>query len=217
MEKIMNKKFSIILPTVEENFSFVNRTVGITSDLVENVFYIFNGKIKAGLIYIELLTDKDLISRHVITPLLKNYDLGKNSGEIIRLIKNKIITAANTYFTGDMQQVLNAILLGDTALFLENSSEALIIKSQKILKRAIEKPENESTVLGSQESFTDNIDTNISLIIKRLPVRQLHIEAFTLGRLSRTNTRLVWLEGIINPKIIDDVKMRIICYNKASC
>ncbi|MDP4180606.1 MAG: spore germination protein [Bacillota bacterium] len=209
-ENSSNAYIKHILPTVEENLSFIGKTIGDAVDLVEDRHFIFGGKVKAGLAYIKVLADKDLLSRNVIEPLLENNkEVNKHPGEILPMIQTSIISASITYITDEMQQVIDAILLGDTALFLDNSGKALIIGSQKITKRPIEKPENEATVLGSQESFTDNIDTNISLILKRLPVRQLRMEAFTVGRLSRTAVRLVWLDGIINPKIVEDVKKRI--------
>jgi spore germination protein KA len=199
-----------IFPTIEENLSYIRNTTGDAIGLVENRYNILGGKVKAGLAYIEMMADKDLISQHLLVPLMKDIaEFNKHPVEILSIIQTSIIPASKTYITGEMQQVIGALLNGDTAFFLDNSEIALVIGSRKLKKRAIEKPENESTVLGSQESFTDNIDTNISLVIKRLPVKELHFESFTAGQLSKTMTKLIWLDGIANTKIIEDVKKRI--------
>jgi len=201
---------NIIFPDIKKNLDYIKNVTGDAVGLVENSYDIFGGKVKAGVAFIEVIADKELISRHVIIPLIEsNAAISKHAGEILSMIQTGIIPATKTYITDDMQQVVNALYSGDTAFFLENLEKALIVGSSKFPKRAIEKPENEATVLGSQDSFTDDLDTNVGLIIKRLPMKKLHFESFTTGRLSRTKTKLVWLDGIANPKIIEDVKKRI--------
>ena len=198
-----------VFETVAENLSYLKNKIGTATDLVENMYEISGGKLTAGFAYISAIADKDLISRNVLAPLMgMDEELNMGSEGIMAALQARI-PATDTFVTESMKEVINALLEGNTAFFADDSITALIIGSEKITKRAIEKPENESTILGSQESFTDNLDTNISLIIKRLPVKELKFEAYEIGRLSRTSTRLIWLDGIINTKIIDEVKRRI--------
>lgn len=198
-----------VFPTVAGNLGYLKNNIGAATDLVENTYWISGGKLAAGFAYISVLTDRDRISRNVLTPLMEmDTEPDRSTSGIMAALQARI-PATDTYATDSMEKVIDAILEGNTAFFIDDSMTALIIGSQKITKRAIEKPENESTVLGSQESFTDNLDTNISLIIKRLPVKELRFESYEIGRFSRTSTRLIWLDGIINKKIIEDVKKRI--------
>jgi spore germination protein KA len=108
-----------------------------------------------------------------------------------------------------MAQVIGNILNGDTVLFIEKANSALVVGTRKVEKRSVEAPENEATVLGSQESFTDDIKINCSLILKRLPVPNLRFEEFTVGTLSCTKMKLIWLEGIANPEFINEARRRI--------
>lgn len=199
-----------IFYTIKENLDYVKNVTGDAIGLVENSYGIFGGKTEAGIAFIEAVADKDLISKYVIMPLIENNTkINQHADEILSMIQTTIIPAAKTYITGDMQLVISALYRGDTAFFLEGSEKAIVVGSSKLPKRAVEKPENESTVLGSQDSFTDDFDTNIGLIIKRLPMGKLRFESYTAGQLSKTKTKLVWLDGIANPKMIEDVKKRI--------
>jgi spore germination protein KA len=108
-----------------------------------------------------------------------------------------------------MKQVVEGILNGDTALFIEGSSTALLIASRKIEQRGVEKPLNEGTVLASLDSYTENLDTNCGMIIKRLPTSSLRFETFNIGKLAPTKIKLAWLEGIANPTIVDEARRRI--------
>lgn len=151
-----------------------------------------------------------MVMEHVLKPILKCNDLPlKNSVETFQLINNRIISVTNKQQINNKSQAIEHILLGDTILFIGQSETALSIGTRKVEKRAVEAPENESTVLGSQESFTDDIKINCSLIIKRLPVPNIKFEEFTVGTLSKTTVKLIWLDGIANPAIISEVRNRI--------
>ena len=64
-------------------------------------------------------------------------------------------------------------------------------------------------MLGSLDSLTENISTNCYLINKRLPSPNLRFEKFTLGRLLKTEVKLLWIEGIARTSAVDDVRSRI--------
>lgn len=196
--------------TVNDNFLYLQNILGNGIDLIESRFEVLQNCIPIGVVYIESMTDKELVRTHIVEPLLK-YDklLRLNPAGILQFMQMRIITAPKTTQTNDMTQVLKNILSGNTVLFLENCEAAMIIGSRKVEKKAIASPENESTIFGSQESFTDDVEVNSSLIIKRLPVPNLHFEEYTVGTLTRTKLKLIWLEGVINPDIITEARNRI--------
>lgn len=199
-----------IFPTIDENFNFIGSFFGNGIGLKMRKLNIGDGKASAGIAYIESLTNTDMIAKSIIKPLLEsNIDSNMEPDDIQALAQAQYILLPNLSSSSQMDQVLNGLLNGDAIIFFECSSYATIAENRKLEKRAIEKPENEASVLGSQESFTDDLRTNISLIIKRLPHPNLKIEAYMVGKVSRTQIRLIWLEGIANPKIIAEVKRRI--------
>jgi spore germination protein KA len=206
-EKNENTK---IFSDIDKNFDFIADRFGNGIGLIKTINEISQDRTQVGLAYIDSVTDRDMIREHVLKPLLSfSGKLPKDPENSLMLIKTGIIAAADTQITKDLDQVIEKILMGFTVLFIEGAESALIIGSRKVEKKAVEVPENETTVLGSQESFTDELSTNLSLIIKRLPVQGLHIEEYVAGRLSRTTIKLVWLEGIADPKVIEEARIRI--------
>jgi spore germination protein KA len=199
-----------IFSTVEENLYYIDNLFGKGIGLIDNSYEALGGRVKIGIAYIESMIDKELISRNVLMPLLQyDADLDGNVDDILNLIQSRLISATDIYNAYTIDQAVVSILNGDTALFVEGIDIGIIIGSRKVEKRSVEKPENESTVLASQESFTDDLSSNISLVIKRLPTPKLNFETFMVGRLSRSIVKLIWLEGIANPKIIQEARNRI--------
>ncbi len=205
-----NSDFGKTLLTVDENLDFIKNFFGEGIDLIESRYEIFENHIRIGLAYIDTISDKDLIMQHVVMPVLKcNNSLCQNADSALLLIKSSVISATDIQQTSEMTQVIGRILNGDTVLFIEKANEALIVGTRKVEKRTVEAPENESTVLGSQESFTDDVKINCSLILKRLPVPNLRFEEFSLGTLSHTKVKLIWLEGIANAEVINEARSRL--------
>lgn len=199
-----------VLSTIDENFELLKNILGNGIGLVEGKYAILNGKLEAGVAYIESIADKILISRQVIEPILRGrVDLNTGFEDILTQIQVKFIYVPNIKKSSDMKQVVDSLLNGDTVLFIDGAATALIIGSRKIAKRTVEKPDNENTVSASMESFVEDLETNCSLVIKRLPTPDLCFETFTIGELTRSKIKLLWLEGIANTKVIEEVRGRL--------
>jgi spore germination protein KA len=199
-----------VFSTVDENFSFLRSILGNGIGLIEGKHDILAGKVQTGVAYIKSISDEELISNQVIKPLLKGkVDFNINFEAILMLIRSTFLSASNVKETNEMEQVVESLLNGDTVLFINSTNTALIIDSRKIVSRSIEKPENESTVLSSMESFVEDLNANCGMIIKRLPTPNLRFEIVTVGVLSHTKLKLIWIEGIANTTIIEEARRRI--------
>lgn len=199
-----------IFSTIDENFGFLHSILGDGLGLVEGKYDVLEGQAQVGVAYIEGITDIKLISSQVIEPLLKGkIDAKIGFDGILLLMQSKFISIPNTKRTDQMEQVVDSLLNGNTVLFIDHLDTALIIGSRKVEKRAIEKPENEVTVFASKDSFIEDLETNCSMIIRRLPTPDLHIETFTVGVLSHTKVKLLWFEGTANTNAVEEARRRI--------
>jgi spore germination protein KA len=131
------------------------------------------------------------------------------SNKIISRIKQQLIVNGSIKESNKMDEIVYELLRGNTIIFINKIDISLIIESRKLEKRSIEKPENEVMLLGSKDAFTEDIETNCSMLLKRLPIPELRFEAFTIGKRSRTKVKLTWIEGIADPKIVEEARMRI--------
>lgn len=199
-----------IFNSVDENLSFIKKQLGDSIGLGEGKFKAFGGQFEIGILYITSLCNKEFISDQVIAPLLcgtlKN---NMENIDISVLSQTVFISSINTKIINLKEEAVTELLKGNTVVFFEGSSNILIVQAPKMEKRSIEKPENETTIFSAKEAFVEDIETNMSMIIRRLPIPALKFETHTLGKLSRTNSKLLWVQGLAKDDIIAEARRRI--------
>lgn len=199
-----------IFVSIDENFSLIKNQITSGAGLSMGKLNIFNGTTEVGIAYIEGICDKELISNQVISPLLHStFSNEISESNILSYVQSFYIHSVETHKIDKIDQMIEELFKGNTVLLFNGSTTALVIKSKKIKIREIDIPKNEATVFASKESFTEDIETNLSLIVKRLPTPKLQIETFNIGTLSHTTVKLLWLKDIGNDEIIAEVKRRI--------
>ena len=74
--------------------------------------------------------------------------------------------------------------------------------------RGITEPKNELTLNGPKDSFNEDIETNYSLIKKRIKVSLKYID-LKIGRLSKTKTKILYIDNITNLKLVNNIKNKL--------
>ncbi len=200
--------------SLEHNLALIRQLLGNSPDIITGTFMIVGNRGMAGLAYIDGLVDKTVINEHILRPLMTSDYNAKRGSKLLskqRLedIRTSFLTTVEVKENDRMEQVLAAVLGGSTALFIDGAATALVIDTKGFRQRSIDRPETEVSVRGGQDAFVEDLSTNFSMLRRRLPTDHLRAEAFVIGRLSRTKVRLAWLEGVINPKMVDEVRRRI--------
>ncbi len=204
-ERILRNVFS----TVDENFAFLTDLLGDAIGLVKQKYCLSDDKTEIGIAYIDSAANKEYVSKQVIEPLVNAHLDEKSQRDLLYLIQSKFTYIPDTKTSKEMQQVTEGLFQGNTVLFIEDIDTVIIIGSQKLEKRSIGKPENEPSLFASNDAFTEDIETNCSLIMRRLPTPDLHFEAYTVGKISRTKVKLLWIENIANMKAVAEARKRL--------
>ncbi|MDQ7863306.1 spore germination protein [Peribacillus frigoritolerans] len=76
-------------------------------------------------------------------------------------------------------------------------------------KRSPEESNIESSIRGPRDGFVENISDNMSLIRQRLKTASLKCIEYTIGKRSKTKILLLYIDDIINPSILLDIKKTI--------
>lgn len=75
--------------------------------------------------------------------------------------------------------------------------------------RAVTIPETEPVTRGPREAFVETLRVNKALIRRKIKSPALKIEDFRLGTVSDTDIALVYIKGIADEKLVDEVKNRL--------
>jgi spore germination protein KA len=105
--------------------------------------------------------------------------------------------------------LLKGLMSGEAILFLDGVNKALKIDVSGGEKRSITEPQTEVSIFGPKDSFTESIVTNTALIRKRIHNPNLWLESFTIGKVSQTTVQIMYIYGIVNDKIVKEVRKRI--------
>ena len=76
-------------------------------------------------------------------------------------------------------------------------------------KRGPSAPEVENTVKGAKDAFVETVRSNTSYIRRHLRSPELRIYETQVGRRSMTNVSVLWLEGLTDPSLVENMKQRI--------
>lgn len=75
--------------------------------------------------------------------------------------------------------------------------------------RQVDRTELEPSELGSQEGFVEDLLTNVVLMRRRLRTHKLQSESLTVGKLSPTNVRLLYIKDVVRDELVEEVRGRI--------
>ncbi|MEH6995078.1 spore germination protein [Neobacillus drentensis] len=113
-------------------------------------------------------------------------------------------------FTRDADEIIQNILNGSLAIQKHQlDEECLLINIANSKFRDVGMATMETSAIGPQIGFIEELDTNINLIRKRLPVPQLLVKEMKVGELSKTRVAVLYMDGIADPENVNTVIQRI--------
>ena len=75
--------------------------------------------------------------------------------------------------------------------------------------RDISPIKSELSLSGPKDSFIENINTNLNLIKKRIKSDKLKINNLSIGRYTKTNVDILYIDGIVKKDLVEHVKKRL--------
>ena len=173
-----------------------------------------NNFITMLVVYIDGMVDKQILNSHVLRPLLidaRTAPLAKTADKrtIVNIIERNLLDNCEVLELTDYKQSVDKILSGDTVLYIDGCDIALATCTKGFPLRNVEEPDTESNVRGPREGFVESFRINTSLIRKRIKSPALKIEEMTIGRQTNTKVGIVYVEGIADRNVVEEVKKRL--------
>ncbi len=157
------------------------------------------------LAYVDGGTDKQLLEQDVIRPLKEATSFEKPYADSLP----QIVDYSEAIKTTPLRDAPGTIAEGDVVLFLEEETECFVFSLRKFEHRAIVEPPTQSVMKGPREGFIEAIKPNLALIRQRIKSPDLVVKTFSVGRYSTTSVALLYINGIAQKHIVDDLCRRI--------
>lgn len=167
--------------------------------------------LNAFLVFFDGMVDRKSVNDNILYPLMIFSNLNtKGEVDLLTNITKHLLPSNQIQKSSDYNQIIRAINSGSCGLFIEGLEQALIIDAKGYDHRSIEKPSNEQTVRGPQESFIEVLRSNTSLIRKRLNDEDLIVEGFEIGERGKTLCSMLYIKDIANESLVNEVRRRLL-------
>ncbi|WP_040197213.1 spore germination protein [Candidatus Soleaferrea massiliensis] len=198
---------------LNSNLDTLRKIFSISSDIVIREFA-FGQKpqIHAALIYVDGLVDKATINQSIIKPLM--YDSRticseETHKENIDHIKTTLLSVGEVKQITSINKLVDGCMSGDTILLINGFDEALVMSTRAWETRGVQEPQTENVVRGPREGFSETLRINTSLLRRKIKNPDLILETMKIGNRTKTDVCIAYLNSIVNPALIDEIKRRL--------
>jgi spore germination protein KA len=167
--------------------------------------------VAALLVFIDGMIDKKVINLSILAPLMniKAKCEQWEDGDLVQNIVSEALPSNQAKRFASFREIVSGINGGDTALFLEGATEAVLLETKGYALRTISKPQLEQSVRGSQAAFCEGFRINTGLMRTYLPTADLVTEIINVGDRVPMKCALMYLKTVANPQLVAEVKRRL--------
>ncbi|WP_102027026.1 spore germination protein [Salirhabdus sp. Marseille-P4669] len=109
-------------------------------------------------------------------------------------------------YVEDLNAAGDQVLAGPTALLVEGLSKVIMIDARTYPVRGPQEPDLERVVRGSRDGYVETIVFNTALTRRRIRDRSLRMEYLQIGRRSKTDVCLCYIEDIADDHNVKHLK-----------
>ncbi|MDP2856611.1 MAG: spore germination protein [Bacillota bacterium] len=181
------------------------------SDLVVREFKLRSGRgfQRGALILLQGLVDSLFLHQSILGPLMALNTQPVPQQIDIETVGNTLISPVQVRTGRLISHAVAAIVEGECVVLLDGDDRSLIADVRFYEHRAIEESPAEAVVRGPHTGFVENYRTNVWLIRSHLSTPQLVTERVYIGARTHIPVAILYLEGIANPKLVDEVRKRL--------
>jgi spore germination protein KA len=205
----------IIDKNLEINLANLRSVLGKSNDISFKEFKIgVKKQTKAFICIVDGLVDRNKVEQYVETLSMFDKCITDDEEKILdddlfTIIKENLLYSVEVKEIKSFNYIIGNILSGCITLCIDGYDSVFIINVRATEDRAIEEPNTEMSVRGSREGFVENIGVNISLLRKIIKNHNLIIKSLTLGSQTHTKVGMVYMEGIANKSLVEEVERRL--------
>lgn len=180
---------------VNESFDMISRTLNVGKDEL-TLFYI-DGFVKDG--------EMQRIMQYFFS--LDGLPRGENAA---RQFANANVPYVEVECQGDIDILVQMVLSGATVMLGSSfGAQAIVIDARTYPARNTDEPSSDRVLRGSHDGFVETLVFNTALLRRRLRDTRLTMRYMTVGRSSKTDIAVCYLDGVADDKYLRRVVERL--------
>jgi stage V sporulation protein AF len=183
---------------VKESFDIIKRPISVGGR--DGVFYMVDGFVK------------DDIMLHIMRGLM-NIQREEILDDNLEILFKKYIPYVEVEKQKDVSTIITFVLAGAVCFMLDGYGFAFVIDARTYPARGPEEPDIERVSRGARDGFVETVVFNTALIRRRLRDPRLRMELMQVGKRSRTDIVVCYINDITNPRLVGKIKKRLSTIN----
>lgn len=202
---------------LEANLQTIRDTLGHSTDIIiRNLPVGYEGNQSIAILYTDGLADKNIITDFIMKSVMLDIKLFERAdrkialpSDAVQALKNYALTIGDIRDVSDFAALYHALLSGDTIILIDGHNQGVVCSTRGWKDRAVSEPSVENVVRGPRESFVESLRTNTALIRRKIKDPHLWLETMQIGRVTRTDVAIMYMKGIANDKLVQEVRDRL--------
>ena len=159
---------------------------------------------------IEGMVSTQQLTEEVLRPLSELERTGISEGSsLFGYITGSIFLTADRQLVYSLDTASQLLFSGFAVIFSDGECRACALGLQGYEMRSVSTPEAEPTVKCSQDSFTETVRVNMSLVRRRLKTPKLVMDIKQVGKLSKTDVCIMYIKDRAPADIVEKTEKRL--------
>ncbi len=188
---------------IEENIAFLRSELGVGKSFDVIQLDVVYAERKMTLFMIDGLVKDDAL--HLLMKFLAKVKKEQLETNVLQKLVKTNIPYVEISVEADLDKVVDTVLAGPTALVVDGIDKIIIIDARTYPVRGPEEPDIERVVRGSRDGFVETIVFNTALTRRRVRDRTLRMKYLQVGRRSKTDVVICYIEDIANPEMVKEI------------
>ncbi|KPU27457.1 spore gernimation protein [Caloranaerobacter sp. TR13] len=200
---------------IETNLKKIKEILKDCDDIVYREFTVGERQnFKFAIVYVDGLTDKMLVNDYVLESLMhqaRGLEPHPNSikSNLYELVKKGNIAITEMKEVETLNEAIDNILAGETILLINRYQKIIIASSRGWPVRGLTEPQTETVIRGPRDGFVETLKVNTTLVRRRIRDPKLKIKNMQIGRRSKTDIAVLYIEDVANKELIEEVIKRL--------
>lgn len=189
---------------IEENIDFLKKTLGVGKSFDVLQLDVEYADRKMAFYFIDGFVKDDIM--HLLMKFLAKLKPEELEPDVLHRLLKTDIPYVEVETVDDLEKVADMVLAGPTALVVDGIDKVIMIDARTYPARGPEEPDTERVVRGSRDGYVETLVFNTALTRRRIRDRTLRMEYMQVGRRSKTDIVISYIEDIAESKMVEEIK-----------
>jgi stage V sporulation protein AF len=189
---------------IKKNIAYLKESLGVDKSFDVIQLDVEYAEKEMAFFLIDGFAKDDLL--HLIMKFLANQKPETLENDTLHKLLRTYIPYVEVETSDDLDEITDKVLAGPTVLLVDGLTQAIVIDARTYPVRGPEEPDTERVVRGARDGYVETIVFNTALTRRRVRDRTLRMEYMQVGRRSKTDIVVSYIEDIADPQLVKKVK-----------